>query len=80
MPTALAEWTPERPEKPGFYWWMPDGGEPEIVEISSPMRAGTVWFRCGDEMPHNDTESDSDGPLWERSLWWPVRLEHPPVG
>lgn len=75
MPTALAEWTTERPEEPGFYWWVnPKGGLPEIVEVE---RSGDSWVYlvCGMSEWVSMAEAEASG-----TLWWPIRLEHPPVG
>lgn len=74
MPTALAEWTTERPDEPGFYWWRLDEGDsrPDPVYLYS-IGPDWMWAVAGCEEPYPAT----DFPL---SLWWPVRLDPPPVG
>lgn len=59
MPTALAEWTPERPTEPGYYWCLLPDYEPMIADV---------------RVMHDDDTAP------EGALWWPVRLEAPPVG
>jgi hypothetical protein len=73
------EWTTERPDAPGFYWWARSGQAPEIVRVE--RRDAWPDFRWAP--PFNDrvgspVYTDIDAP--SGSLWWPVRLEHPPVG
>ena len=71
MPTALVEWTTERPNEPGFYWWREREGA--IAEV--------VWLHSV-EPPHWSVykESDMDPAYAPDSLWWPVRIDVPPVG
>lgn len=80
MPTALPEWTTERPDVPGFYWWMESEEDaPVIVKLLKHGEGeGTVFYW---DTPFGEGESvcdDINAP--PGSLWWPVRLEHPPVG
>lgn len=75
MPTALPDWTTERPEVPGFYWWrLTDNMLPEVVHLLRDSVGEWVWFSTGKQPP----DRASNPP--PRCLWWPVRLEHPPVG
>jgi hypothetical protein len=74
MPTALAEWTTERPDEPGFYWWIEKPGDiPEVVRLAATS-LGWQWSLFG------STESQDERTARPGSLWWPVRLEPPPVG
>jgi hypothetical protein len=74
MPTALAEWTTERPDEPGFYWWMRPGEvTPEVVRLELTDRFWT-WYAADGLVPF-----DQFTPIMA-SLWWPVRLDPPPVG
>lgn len=73
MPTALAEWTTERPDVPGFYWWRDGGVEPAEVVNLWDNAYGWRWYATGSD----ETFSDDTAP---RALWWPVRLDPPPVG
>lgn len=71
MGTALAEWTPERPDEPGFYWWMRPGEPPRVVEVLGDWWAGTA---------EGDVYDDEEMSPPPGALWWPVRLDPPPVG
>lgn len=75
MPTALAEWTTERPYEPGFYWWRYGERDvhPEVVELRNLFDDEWDWTILGSE----ETISAIEG---SGSLWWPVRLDPPPVG
>lgn len=75
MPTALAEWTTARPDVPGFYWWRDkDGTDPQVVRLSKHPLV-EIWYLYTtdlDEEPKSEFEAAG-------SLWWPVRLDPPPV-
>lgn len=77
MPTALAEWTTERPDVPGFYWWIDQPGEAAEVVHLIEHKGAWAWTIFG----QTEEETDRSAPLhYPGSLWWPVRLEPPPVG
>lgn len=70
MPTALPDWTTERPDVPGFYWWMV--GTPEVVRLDYVEGEWAV-FLTGHGLSLKEHG-------FSGVLWWPVRIEHPPVG
>jgi hypothetical protein len=72
---ALAEWTTKRPGKPGFYWWRYAERDvrPEVVELRNTFDDEWDWTILGSE----ETISEAEG---ADSLWWPVRLDPPPLG
>jgi len=79
MPTALAEWTTERPDVPGFYWWRKEPkADAEVVELYRTLMPNDAecwdWYLCGDDVGYNDAHTPID------ALWWPVRLDPPPIG
>jgi hypothetical protein len=73
VPTALAEWTTERPDEPGFYWYrLHPSLPPEVVRLFQNVHAW-VWFTTSDDEPYREAFAP-------HSLWWPIRLDPPPVG
>lgn len=73
MPTALAEWTPQRPDVPGFYWWMLPRELPEVVDLRV---SGETW----NWLTFDGSLYDALTPAGAGSLWWPVPLIPPAVG
>jgi hypothetical protein len=74
MPTTKPEWTTERPDEPGFYWWRVNDGDPlpSVVHLMTG-HDGWTWYIIGSE----ETIYNAEG---VGSLWWPVRIDPPPVG
>lgn len=76
MPTAKPDWTAERPDEPGFYWWMQKGRAPLIVDLKYDPDDHPEWVWYGTNgFDYDDTSIVAAG-----ALWWPVRLDPPPVG
>lgn len=57
MQTALAEWTTERPDAPGHYWWRWYRDErPQVVQLSVDDEHGW-WYACGNDTAMDDSDT-----------------------